>query len=199
MQRSRKIEPQVRNKGYEESHRAIVETAIELISQSGVEAVTIAGIARRMGIDRTTVYYHFKTRDALLQAVFDRATQQLAKGMDISMPEQDRARQIGHFVLENPALIKLWIEGFVSKGDIRDSYTRWDDLVEGIRQHFARERPDEEVDVEVYCTMMLCAAIIGPRVFANSVRPDQSIDTIVQRFLKEEQRQFRRDGLLVQK
>lgn len=193
-----KIVSQTRNKAYDESHRVMIETAIGLISEKGVAAISIAGIARAMGIDRTTVYYHFKTRDDLLQAVFNKATEQLAKGMDLSIPERDRVEQIGHFVLENPALIKLWIDGFVSNGDIRDSYIRWDELVAGIRQHFACERPDEDVDVEVYCTMMLCSAIIGPRVFANSVQPGAPIDAIIGRFLKEERRQLRRDGLLAE-
>jgi AcrR family transcriptional regulator len=174
----------------------MIETAVRLISEKGAEALSIAGIAREMGIDRTTVYYHFNSREALLHAVSSWATEQLAKGMDLSVSELDRAEQISRFVLENPALIKIWIDGFVSGSDIRDSYSRWDELVDGVRQHFARERPDDDIDAEVYCVMLLCAAIIGPRVFANSIRPGTSVERIVDRFLTEERRMLNRDGLL---
>lgn len=196
MERATKAAKQVRNKAYEATHRTMIETAVRLMSEKGIEALSIAELARHMGIDRTTVYYHFKNRDDLLDAVSGWATEQLARGMDLSISEQDRAEQISRFVLENPSLIKLWIDGFVSGNDIRDSYTRWDELVEGVRTHFSRAFPEQKVDAEIYCVMMLCAAIIGPRVYANSVRPDATVDTILQRFLREERRMFERDGLL---
>ncbi len=185
-----------RNKGFDETHRELIETAVRLISEKGAEALSIAALSRALGINRTTVYYHFESREALLQAVTSWATEQLAKGMDVNMSQPERTSQIGHFVLENPELIKLWIEGFVSGDDIRSSYTRWDELVDGIGKSFAAARPGEEIDAEVYCVMMLASAIIGPRVFANSVRPGATVGSIVERFVKEEQRVLKRDGLL---
>ncbi len=196
MERATKVTKQVRNKAYEATHRAMIETAVKLISERGIEALSIAGIARDMGIDRTTVYYHFKNRNELLEAVSGWATEQLARGMDPSISEQDRAEQISRFVLENPSLIKLWIDRFVSGTDIRESYTRWDELVAGVKEHFAHQFPDQDVDAEVYCVMMLCGAIIGPRVYANSIRPGAAMDTILSLFLKEERRMLQRDGLL---
>lgn len=174
----------------------MIETAVRLISEKGADALSIAAVAREMKIDRTTVYYHFASREALLRTVSDWATEQLAKGMDTGASQGMRAAEISRFVLDHPALIKLWIDGFVSGGDIRESYTRWDELVAGLRERFAREQPGEEIDVEVYAVMLLTAAIIGPRVYANSVRPKESIASIVERFLREEQRVLRRDGLV---
>ena len=52
-----------------------------------------------------------------------------------------------------------------------------------------------EFDAEVYCALMLAGAIIGPRVFANSVRPKASVEAIVSAFWTEEQRVLLRDGL----
>lgn len=187
---------QGRNRAFDETHREMIETAVRLISEKGAGSLSVAAIAREMGIDRTTVYYHFDSRQALLHAVSSWATEQLAKGMDLSMSGPERAEAISRFVLENPALIKLWIDDFVSGTDIRDSYIRWDELVAGIGRHFEAERPGEPVDAEVYAVMLLSAAIIGLRVFANSVRPDASIDSIVERFLREEQRMLKRDGLI---
>jgi AcrR family transcriptional regulator len=184
-----------RNRAFDETHRAMIETAVRLISEKGADALSIAAVAREMKIDRTTVYYHFASREALLRTVSDWATEQLARGMDTGASQVMRAAEISRFVLDHPALIKLWIDGFVSGSDIRESYTRWDELVAGLRERFAREQPGEEIDVEVYAVMLLTAAIIGPRVYANSVRPGASIESIVERFLREEQRVLRRDGL----
>ncbi len=182
-----------RNKGYDETHREMIETAVRLIAESGAEALSIAALSRAMGINRTTVYYHFESREALIAAVKDWAAGELAKGMDPGATTPERIGHISHFVLENPELIKLWIDDFVSGRDIRDSYTRWDDLVAGIAASFAAAGQD--IDAEVYCVMLLTASIIGPRVFANSVRPEAGVEAIVARFMREEQRVLRRDGL----
>ncbi len=171
----------------------MIATAVRLISESGSEGLSIAALAREMGINRTTVYYHFEHRDALLSAVKAEATGELARGMDVGDSARDRIGHISHFVLDNPELIKLWIDDFVAGRDIRESYPRWDELVAGLSASFAAKGLD--IDAEVYCVMLLASSIIGPRVFAKSVRPDEGIEAIAARFLREEQRVLRRDGL----
>ena len=184
-----------RNKGFDETHRELIATAVRLISERGADALSIAALAREMGINRTTIYYHFDSREALIEAVKAHATAELTKGMDDHVPVPERTSGITRFVLENPELIKLWIDDFVSGRDIRDVYPRWDELVSGIAARFAEQQPDVEFDAEVYCAIMLAGAIIGPRVFANSVRPRASVEAIVSAFWKEEQRALLRDGL----
>jgi AcrR family transcriptional regulator len=185
-----------RNRGFDETHGEMIETAVRMISERGIDALSIAALAREMGINRTTVYYHFDSREALLDAVTRWATEQLAQGMDLASPQLDRMSGISRFVLDNPELIKLWIEGFVSGRDIRESYSRWDELVAGIGKRLTEEFPDEEIDAEVYCTMLLASAIIGPRVFAQSVRPQESRESVMARFVREHQRVLGRDRLL---
>lgn len=184
-----------RNKGFEETHQELIETAVRLISESGTDALSITALAKAMGINRTTVYYHFDSREALLHAVSSWATAQLAKGMDLNLSRPERIGLISRFALENPELIKLWIDDFVSGSDIRDSYSCWDALVEPTRRTLAEENPGEEIDAEIYCVMLLAASIIGPRVYRNSVNPEASTEEIVARFVREHQRVLARDGL----
>jgi AcrR family transcriptional regulator len=173
----------------------MIETAVRLISEKGADSLSIAALARAMRINRTTVYYHFDSREALLAAVRCWSAEQLAKGLSLAMPQQERMDFITRFVLENPELIKLWIDDFISAGDIRTRYPFWDALVQGIAATFAVRMPDESADAEVYCVMLLTSAIVGPRVFKNSVDPSSDIETVVQRFRLELQRQLRRDAL----
>lgn len=182
-----------RNRGFDDTHREMIATAVRLIAESGVEALSIAALARAMGINRTTVYYHFDTRESLIGAVKEWAAGELARGMDVGDNAHDRIGHISHFVLENPELIKLWIEDFVTGKDIRKSYSRWDELVSAMAARFTAS--GEEIDAEVYCVMLLSASIIGPRVFANSVNPGAKVADVVARFLQEEHRTLRRDGL----
>jgi AcrR family transcriptional regulator len=185
-----------RNKGFDETHQDLIETAVRLISERGTDALSITALAREMGINRTTVYYHFESREALLHAVASWSTAQLAKGMDYTLSQPERIGHINRFVLDNPELIKLWIDDFVAGSDIRDSYSCWDALVEGTRQRLAEANPGEEIDAEIYCVMLLAASIIGPRVYRNSVNPQATTEEIVARFMREQQRVLYRDGLV---
>lgn len=190
-------EPQAsprRNRGFDDTHRAMIATAVRLISEKGAEALSIVALARAMGINRTTVYYHFKSREALLHAVADWAAEQLSRGMDRETARPDRIGQNSRFVVENPELAKLWIDDFVSGRDIRECFAHWDDMVAAMRQGFGARDPG--VDAEVYCAMLLAGSIVAPHVYRGSVRRDLSPDAIAGKFRAELQRMLLRDGLL---
>lgn len=186
---------QRRNKGFDETHQEMIETAVRLISEKGVEALSVAALARAMGVNRTTVYYHFDDREAMIAAVKQWSSAQLSRAFTPDAPQQERIDYITRFVLDNPELIKLWIDDFVSGRDIRNSYPFWDALVAGIRSSLADEA-GEPVDAEVYCVILLTSAIIGPRVFRNSVAPTETVENVVRRFRREQQRLLRNDALL---
>jgi AcrR family transcriptional regulator len=187
---------QRRFKCFDDTHQEMIETAVRLISEKGVDSLSISAVARALGMNRTTVYYHFDSREALLKAVKDWSSAQLAKAIKLHTPQHERIDYITRFVLENPELIKLWIEEFVSTGDIRNCYPYWDALVEGISTNLAGGDANETVDAEVLCVMLLTSTIIGPRVFRNRVSPGEGTDAVVQRFRKEQQRWLKQLGLL---
>jgi hypothetical protein len=120
----------------------------------------------------------------------------LARAFRLHTPQHERIDHITRFVLENPELIKLWIEEFVSAGDIRNSYPHWDALVQGMGANLAADGVDEAMDAEVLCVMLLTSTIIGPRVFRNRVSPAEDTEAVVQRFRKEQQRWLKQLGLL---
>lgn len=186
---------QRRNKGYEDTHAKLIETAIRLVSKKGIEALSLAELAREAEVNRTTVYYHFANRDALVAAVRDWSARQLAKAFAPVASQSDRASYITRFVLENPELIKIWTDDFLAPGDIRDRYPEWDSLVDGIRSDFADHEETRSIDVEVYSVILLAAAMIGPRIYRNSVRPELNIEEVIERFTAEHMRMLERDFL----
>ena len=192
MPKARSVGLQHRNKGFDATHQAIIAATVRLIAEKGVEALSIAAAARAAGVDRTTLYYHFVDRETLLNAAKDWSSEQLTRGVTQKTPRVERTAHISRFVLENPELAKLWIEDFVSVGDIRARYPQWDALVRGMAENLAHY--EAMADAEVYCTIMLTAAFIAPRVYKNSVRPDLGIEAIIERFKKEQMRVLKRDA-----
>lgn len=183
-----------RNKTYAATHQALIEAAVRLISAKGIEALSVAELARSVEMNRATVYYHFASREQLLEAVSQWSSQQLALGFAGDGTEPERREFIARFVLGNPDLMKLWFEQIIGGGDIRAAYPRWDELVAGIRESCGEDGPG--VDAEVYCTILLASAFIAPLVFRNGVRPELDDEAIVARFIAEQQRTLKRDGLL---
>ena len=173
-----------RNRAYDETHQALIETAVRLISEQGEAAVSIAALARATGIDRTTVYYHFRTRDEVMRAVRLWSSQQLATAFTGPGSQDERIDHIARFVLGHPALIQLWIADLLSGSDIRDSYPHWDELVEAITAMAA----NQGVDPEIFCTILIAGSVIGPRVFRNAVRPDLTDEEVITRFRHEQKR-----------
>ncbi len=185
-----KAESRERNSGFQQTHRQLIEAAIRLISEKGVDALSLAELARELKLNRTTIYYHFRNREQLIAEVKHRAAQELSTGLDLNLSREERIDYITRFVLENNELIRLWISDLLSGTDIRSAYPAWDKLVAGFRESFAAE--GSPVDVEVYCLNLLVSAFVAPGIFRASVAPEESIDSIVERYRKEYQRALTR-------
>jgi hypothetical protein len=97
-------------------------------------------------------------------------------------------------VLDNPELIKLWIDEFTAPGDIRERYPSWDAIVKGMAKHFAAIG-ESDADAEIFALNVLITAFIGPHIFRASVRPDEDRETIVRRFRIEQERLLRQNKL----
>src|SRR3954449_5989304 len=74
--------------------RADAERNIASITDAALEAlasdpdVSMAEIARRAGVVRATIYMHFPTREALLDAVMEDATAQVAEATRAAEPDR---------------------------------------------------------------------------------------------------------------
>ena len=79
--------------------RADAERSIASITNAALEAlssdpdVSMAEIARRAGVVRATIYMHFPTREALLDAVMERATGLVAKAIREAEPDRGEPKE----------------------------------------------------------------------------------------------------------
>jgi AcrR family transcriptional regulator len=60
------------DKGWRGSAELWLDAAYEVLIDSGVEAVKVMGLAARLGLSRTSFYWHFTDREALLAALINR-------------------------------------------------------------------------------------------------------------------------------
>jgi AcrR family transcriptional regulator len=55
----------------EQARQAIIETALEMARSQGIASLTMAHVAAACGLTRQGVYWHFKTRTSMLEAMLD--------------------------------------------------------------------------------------------------------------------------------
>jgi len=60
--------PQIRRRRKEARPNEIIKAAFDEFEEKGFARSTLAGIAKRAGISRTTIYLYFETKEAILEA-----------------------------------------------------------------------------------------------------------------------------------
>ncbi|MDQ0504143.1 TetR/AcrR family transcriptional regulator [Xanthobacter agilis] len=91
--------------GANETRQQIVDVADRLFYEHGFEATSFADIAKDVGLSRGNFYYHFKTKDEILDAVIERrmANTRAMLGaweQDTESPT-DRIRSFVHILIAN--------------------------------------------------------------------------------------------------
>jgi len=60
----------------------LLETALGLFTEHGVEGTSLQMIADALGVTKAAVYYHFKTKDEITEAVAEPALRELSSMLD---------------------------------------------------------------------------------------------------------------------
>jgi AcrR family transcriptional regulator len=68
-----------RPKGKTGTKDKIMDTAIDLFSRRGYEAVSMQDIAEAVGIKKSSIYNHFKSKDQILQSILSYFSTELAR------------------------------------------------------------------------------------------------------------------------
>lgn len=81
------------------THAKIVEAADQLFYQRGYEKTSFSDIANHVGLSRGNFYYHFKTKDDILDAVIEQRLANTRRMLDRWEAEGNGPRdQIIHFI-----------------------------------------------------------------------------------------------------
>jgi AcrR family transcriptional regulator len=93
-----------------DTETAILEAARDLLAEGGLEALSMRGVATRVGISATAIYNYFENKQALVERVvrqgFERFTGYLRDAIvDLSVGSAERLKALGEayirFALEN--------------------------------------------------------------------------------------------------
>jgi AcrR family transcriptional regulator len=109
--------------------RQIVECAIEVIAERGFVHASIAQIARRVGVAKSVVLYHFATKDDLVAAIVGRVMVECAQAMTPAvLAEESAADKLVAYIRSNCAYLDTHRMASVALFEIMTSFRTADGL-----------------------------------------------------------------------
>lgn len=104
--------------------RALLDEALAIIREEGVEGVTLRGIGARAGVSRSALYRHFADKDALLTAVATEGFRRLRERLVEAWQENGggpggwRAMGVAYirFAVANPSHYRVIFGRYVASG-----------------------------------------------------------------------------------
>ena len=115
----------------------ILETALKLFSQRGYSAVSIRDIGHIVGIKESTIYYHFKNKQDIFQALMRRFEE-----ITNAIPEKFNKELAKITLIEEAAFVSVGI-GFLT------NYLLEDEILQCIRMLMIEQHVNEEA-AELY-------------------------------------------------
>jgi AcrR family transcriptional regulator len=117
-----------RRSDFDRSRGLLLDSARQLIAEHGPESLTVSEVAHRAGLNRTTAYQHFRSRDELVNAVLEtmgddfyaklsepKPAAELIDGMtQLFTQSGEMARLAIHLILNGEPLPQRGWERFVS-------------------------------------------------------------------------------------
>jgi AcrR family transcriptional regulator len=103
-----------------EQRERILAAAIELMAEGGEKAVTLVATARRAGVARGTVYYHFPDRPSLLANMRDNVQAQLLHLADGTHHFRNPFGLALRLAVEDESIIRSRIYRILQEGAARD-------------------------------------------------------------------------------
>lgn len=102
-------------KRFQAKRDAILAAAAEVINEQSAKGMTFADVARRVGLNTTSVTYYFKRKEDLAAAAFEHTLTRLDAMLEEAMAEPTPERRVAHYLHAN--MVRL---ARVRRGDERD-------------------------------------------------------------------------------
>jgi AcrR family transcriptional regulator len=182
----------------EASRERILSTAIALFSERGYAGTSVAEVCERAGVVKTAVYWHFESKEGLLEAALERvagewiseirASVDQAGGIDARL---DRfVAGLRWLVLERGEALALILGMILERAEIdatrRESLRRIlaqarEAIVDGVRQALGRPLDDLDLVADVALSLLM-GVVLSHRLERDPARLERQLGQLRQTF-----------------
>ena len=138
-----------------QTQKLIIDTAIRLFNESGTNNVSVNKIAAECGVSKGNLHYHFKTKQSLIRAIYDRIVHEIRHewGDDLAQPTAEHMRE-----MFERQLSLIWRYRFFYK-ELMALLSADDDL----KQQFSQDRRQRSrVVYEFFKALIEHDVLLGP-------------------------------------
>lgn len=151
----------------------IVKAALEVCEREGLDGLTFGPLATQLGISKSGIFTHFKTRDALIQGVIEQATREFVATVLAPAVRSPRGLPRLRQILKNWVDYYLDLEGrrriFIYNGGagivrdiLADIHGKWrQEIVRAIQQAQQEGHLAGQLDAEQLAFRMQGVALAG--------------------------------------
>ena len=173
-----------RRRDAEANHATLLKAARMLMAESGPEAFTVSEVAHRAGVNRTTAYQHFRTREDLIGAVLVELSNETSLMLKAKLPPSQLIDHMTDYFLDHPEIARLWM--FQMLLDIQlPSREGWNRYMKAMRNMAASEQAQAGIDPEMLGHILVAAILVWSLQARNGPEGAAGAKKATRRFTKE--------------
>ena len=168
--------------------RAILDAAVELLSDGGIEALTVESVATRAGVSRASVYRRYANRVDLMEAAFHAAAEQKPEPPDTGDVRDDLVQlltRLSTLLMESDtgAVLPAMLAAARETAEVREALERFTSerrspTITVLRRGVDRGEIRADVDPELMADALVGAVIYGLLMRNAGLGPRRVVDLV---------------------
>ena len=170
------------------SRKALVAAARELFAERGPDALTIVEVAKSAGLNRSTTYQHFRSREELTQAVAEDFAMELRELLKEPRGFAEQVDFFVHYFQEHPDIARLWMFHLLA-GESRPR-EGWGGYIDSLAQLARSPHSLPGIDAEMLGVIGLASALVWSVMASQHAGGEKAALAETNRFAAELSRLF---------
>ncbi len=171
-----------------QSRKTLLAAARELLAEKGPEALTVAAVAKRAGLNRSTTYQHFKNRDELVAAVGNNFARELRELLREPRPFGEQIDFFVHYFHQRPDIARLWI--FELPEEKQSQASGWAEYKGSLERLASSSMSQDGIDAEMLGVIGMTSALVWSLMSRQRSADEETARADTERFATELKRLF---------
>ncbi len=140
------------------SHKALVAAARDLFAERGPDGLTIVEVAKRAGLNRSTAYQHFRSREELSQAVAEEFATELSELLEEPRGLAEQIDFFVHYFEDHPNIARLWMYHLLA--DESRPRRGWEPYLDSLKRISKSTKSLPGIDAEMLGVIGLTSSLV---------------------------------------
>ena len=171
-----------------QSRKTLLAAACELFAERGPESLTVVEVAKRAGLNRSTAYQHFRSRDELAGAVAGIFAGEVRGLLAESRSFGEQVDFFIQYFQDRPDIARLWM--FQLLNEQGTSAVGWDDYVASMARLAESPKSQSGIDAEMLGLIGMASALVWSLMSRQRSSDETQAHEQTERFARELKRFF---------